>query len=318
MRSSLSKGQASMEFLILVGAFLVLLSLAMVIAWQQIHMMQSKKNYEDAAAALQRLGEMIYQVYLEGEGARREAVIQFPEGIDPDKTYISGNTIYLTVDGTTYARSFPFDVQGELPNSSGPKKIVFYTRDKKVYLLYPPLVELNTYQWAFTASATATSGGSSWTTIAATWGPRELYLTISNLRDEPVVVNLTTPAFSSSVPVPGCPTITNITITNSSGTSVGSFNGVYTIRQFIPAHSSETITIEIWGNETVEVSGGPSGPNGPNGPGGWKKKALQYQALLNVSGSGYCSTRFNLTAEGQSTGDLDGLQILVTGNVVPA
>jgi len=138
------KAQGSVEFLVVLGAFLVMLGIVSIIAWEQVQLFNKERMVLDANNALQRIALVAEQVYLEGEGARKTALVFFPSNFDPSNSSITNHSIILTAMGTTYSKQVPFNISGKMPFFGGPQFLSFVVRNG-VVVIRPPLMDLSTY-----------------------------------------------------------------------------------------------------------------------------------------------------------------------------
>ncbi len=138
------KAQGSIEFLVILAVFLVMLGIAFIITWDQVQLFYKKRISLDANNALQRMALVAEQVYLEGEGARKTVVIFFPTYFDPSNSSITNHSIILSAMGTTYSKQVPFNITGKMPAFGGPQFLSFVVRNG-VVVIRPPLMDLSTY-----------------------------------------------------------------------------------------------------------------------------------------------------------------------------
>ncbi len=114
-----SRGQTSVEILVIMAVALVILSALVSFASQQLRIVEEQKTVKTAEVSLQKIVEAANQVYAQGSGATRTVDITWPEGLDTTYTRISEHTIYIrTSNRTMYAEAIPV-LTGALPTNAG-------------------------------------------------------------------------------------------------------------------------------------------------------------------------------------------------------
>ncbi|MDD5337297.1 MAG: hypothetical protein PHS02_02335 [Candidatus ainarchaeum sp.] len=113
------RAQGTVEFLVMIVAALLLLSIIYVIAGREITEIQKSKQSGDARIASSTLASAAKEVYYQGQGARKQVYVYFPPEYEPSSSYIANRTVYLSVGASSYAESLDFDVHGSLPFTAG-------------------------------------------------------------------------------------------------------------------------------------------------------------------------------------------------------
>ena len=119
-----SRGQLSVEALVLLGAVLLLGILLFTYADDAVSDMRAGLAASQARLALSRTADAATRVYRQGAGSLDTVWLLLPQGT---RSFSAGNsTLFLELDaGTamTLYESLPFEVNGSLPGEAGLRKL---------------------------------------------------------------------------------------------------------------------------------------------------------------------------------------------------
>lgn len=127
-----SKGQTSVEFLVLLAVGIVVLSVIVIIASGQTGDLAKIKEQNEAKNAVLDLSAAAKEVYAQGEGAKKQVYVIFPSSYEPSESYVSGKAIKLRARETDFVSEENFDVHGFLPGSSGAHWVWVISEGNKV------------------------------------------------------------------------------------------------------------------------------------------------------------------------------------------
>ncbi|MGC8924191.1 MAG: hypothetical protein ACP5KJ_03295 [Candidatus Micrarchaeia archaeon] len=113
------RGQGSAEFLLILAAALFVIAVSFYISSQQFTSVSQSKNVNDATLTADSIASAANEVYFQGYGARKRLLITIPQGVNTSGTYIAGNSIVITTDGTTVVSQTEVPVHGTLPLKPG-------------------------------------------------------------------------------------------------------------------------------------------------------------------------------------------------------
>jgi uncharacterized protein (UPF0333 family) len=94
----MKKGQAAMEYLVLTGFTLVVLSILLVASYLHVSDSEKQLNIDSAERAVTKLQSAIDFVYIHGHPTKLEVHVYFPPDIQ--SAYVSNSTVNLAM-GTT-------------------------------------------------------------------------------------------------------------------------------------------------------------------------------------------------------------------------
>ncbi|MEK6902910.1 MAG: hypothetical protein AABX02_04985 [archaeon] len=117
------RGQSSVELIVIMAAALLILGVLVSLVSDQVTKLQNEHAIKLAQSSVQRLVENVNEVYLQGVGATRQVVLTWPEGVDPNQSYILDHSIVVNVIGTTIVGTTKPLVTGSLPVSGGLQSI---------------------------------------------------------------------------------------------------------------------------------------------------------------------------------------------------
>lgn len=113
------KGQASVEFLVLLAIAVFVLLVAVIISREQISGVTMLKEQSDARNALLELSSAAKEVYAQGEGAKKQVYVVLPTSYDAQASSIGNTSMRLNVRDTDHVSTHDFEVRGSFPQSSG-------------------------------------------------------------------------------------------------------------------------------------------------------------------------------------------------------
>ena len=126
------KGQASVEALLILSFFLALTLIVFAYALQGYGTLVDMKEEAEYTTFTKKLANKLNEVWFAGKGTK----LIF-EGVVPnnlDDSYIIDNGFVFVFDEKQYVEVFSFDLEGELPNSSGYVKIKIENKGDKIKL----------------------------------------------------------------------------------------------------------------------------------------------------------------------------------------
>jgi hypothetical protein len=126
----MARGQASTEFIIIMGVFLVVLLVFLTLALDYFFSVRSQRDYGDAVFAVQTLAAEADSVYSQGAGAEKIVTVTLPPStaFSPNETYIGrplnsvsgkSNTISISLGGTRVSAVTSCTVVGTFPSYAG-------------------------------------------------------------------------------------------------------------------------------------------------------------------------------------------------------
>ncbi len=150
--------QTSVEFLAILAISLVIITIVMVLAQQQITTVQKQKDSADAQNSLLDLSAAAKEVYAQGEGSKKQVFIRLPGSYEPDRSSISDKSIQIRAAGTDYVALENFNVHGYLPATSG-GHWVWVTSEGNRVRIGPGMMELgrNSIYLVMNRNTTATA-----------------------------------------------------------------------------------------------------------------------------------------------------------------
>jgi len=126
----MARAQASTEFIIILGIFMVVLLVFFTLALDFFFSVRSQRDYNDALSAVEMLASEADAVQSQGSGAERIVEIRLPPSttFSPNVTFIGrplntvtgkSNTIAIDLNGTTLSATTSSTVVGSFPSYSG-------------------------------------------------------------------------------------------------------------------------------------------------------------------------------------------------------
>lgn len=127
----MARAQASTEFIIIMGVFLVVLLVSFTLALDFLFSARSQSDYNDALFAVQTLAAEADAMHSQGAGAEKIVDVRLPAStvFSPDVTYIGrplnvsfsgkSNTISIGLNGTVVTATTVATVLGAFPSISG-------------------------------------------------------------------------------------------------------------------------------------------------------------------------------------------------------
>ncbi len=212
MQKCLSKrGQGSIEFLVILAAFLIVLTVVFFSAWNYIIMFHTEKRGVDMRSTLENLRTSAREVYAQGVGSRKYVFISLPEDYNPANSYIANDTLVLTIGKNTYMQTVDVNISGRFPPSKGAYNMEVLSRGRYV-IIKPALVSFDT-----TAIGAYLSAGAS----------QDYHFMIYNSLSQPITIITLSPL------VPGSST-NGITVTTTPTAPIT-----------IPAGENQTVDVHI-------------------------------------------------------------------------
>lgn len=130
--STSRKAQVSVEFTLLLAVSLAAILLIVILANQQVTMVQNQKDESDAKNAILDLSAAAKEVYAQGEGSRKLVYVRLPSSYDPDASYVGNKSIRIRVAGTDHVSVENFNVHGHLPSTSGGHQVWVVSEGNRV------------------------------------------------------------------------------------------------------------------------------------------------------------------------------------------
>ena len=260
----MGRAQASTEFIIILGVFMVVLLVFFTLTLDFFFSVRSQRDYNDALSAVETLAAEADVVHSQGAGAEKIVQIRLPPSttFSPDVTYIGrprnsasgkSNTIAISLNGTVLSAMTASNIVGTFPSYPG----VHHMRVTS----YGNFVSIGTHL----ISATPNSVFASTTKSAVKIAPLVFLAELTGSTNESVRVTLSSPwnytnaqlgispsSFSTfgiaSVPV----SLSFTTLSNAVGIYTSSLN-VTAVRQASDGSviARETFVVPL----TLEVSG---------------------------------------------------------------
>ena len=113
------RGQASAEFLFILAASFVIITLMLLLARQGLTTVQGQKDASDTQNSLRDLDSAAREVYAEGAGSMEQVYVQLPSDYQPNLSSVGNNSIVIYSDNSGYTDTETFNVLGSLPATSG-------------------------------------------------------------------------------------------------------------------------------------------------------------------------------------------------------
>ncbi len=133
-----------MEYIMLLGALLLILGLLMVIFLGQYGQQSLVVQNRLAEHTLTILEDEARQVWMEGAGAEHKVLVDFPLTTDLNRSNISGHVIQLYMLGQgDVSRSLPFNVSGTWTSSPGRAYMSVYNNGSMVLVRPAGLLAVN-------------------------------------------------------------------------------------------------------------------------------------------------------------------------------
>lgn len=183
-----SRGQSSVELLIILAVSLTILSALVSFTTEQVSNVQKQGSVDSARDSVNRLVREINQVYLSGPGNVRDVVLPFPSGIDASNSRLSDNSIILHVYGTDISATAIPALQGSVPTSQGLIRIRLISYANYVTISLVSVVsDTDTIYVAaardsnesFTVTLTNFNSANAAVTLSLTWGHSDVGATLS-------------------------------------------------------------------------------------------------------------------------------------------
>ncbi|MEW6722951.1 MAG: vWA domain-containing protein [Candidatus Micrarchaeota archaeon] len=114
-----SRGQASVEFMLILAAAIVIITMIILISQEQIRDVSRLKDQNDARNSLLDLSSAAREVYAQGEGSRKLVYVVLPGSYEPEASFVGNRSIRIRSAGTDHVTIENFNVRGYLPGSSG-------------------------------------------------------------------------------------------------------------------------------------------------------------------------------------------------------
>ncbi len=307
------KAQTTAEFMILVAAAFLIVSIMIVLSQNQFADINRARVQSIAKNTVDILGSTATEVYTQGEGARKLVYVEIPPGYNPARSYVANNTIRMYVNSMDFVSLRDFNVHGTLPGASGSYWIWVISEGNQVRI-GNAMIELSksASNIITTRNATAVDGVS----VSNIFGSQ---VNVTVVKDWPytnVTLDLSTTSFTLSAtqsqPV-------TLTFKSDSG-AVGVYNGKLSFTA-ASGNTTETISFPI----TVEVLLPPGSNNAPPltiTPSTWNQTSLSnetsqkaFQVCTN-SLTSLAGVTFSATAgpAGSWVGALDSLPAMGPDN----
>ena len=128
-------GQVSMEYIMLLGALLLILGLLMVIFLGQYSQQSLLSQNRLADHTLSVLADEAQQVWVGGPGAEHKLLVDFPPTADLSRSSITGRVIQLYMSGQgDVSHMLPFYVSGSWPAYTGQAYMSVYNNGSMVFI----------------------------------------------------------------------------------------------------------------------------------------------------------------------------------------
>jgi len=112
------KGQGSVEFMLMLGGLLVFLSVFIITSWGLLAEVREAQQHVLVMKQADVLTNVILEVSVQGEGARKRVELTFPQGYKGG--VIVGQTfLFYMMDNNTMHKTVPVNVSGSLPSGPG-------------------------------------------------------------------------------------------------------------------------------------------------------------------------------------------------------
>ncbi|MBU2100132.1 hypothetical protein KKG83_05800 [Candidatus Micrarchaeota archaeon] len=113
------KAQASVELLIILAVSMIALGLIFAASNNEITGINSAKANSDAKNTVEKIAGTAKEVYVSGQGTKKQIFILIPSGVDESKSSVSDKTIRLNVNGTDLIAETTVEVTGSIPTTAG-------------------------------------------------------------------------------------------------------------------------------------------------------------------------------------------------------
>jgi len=141
-RSCENRAQVSIEYLLTLAIAMLAITAIVLIAQGHIDTVQKQKDNADVQNSLYDLTSAAKEVYAQGEGSRKQVLVQLPSGYEPEYSSVGNNSIRIRAYGTDYVSFEDFKVRGYLPETSG-KHWVWVTSEGNRVRIGPAMMELS-------------------------------------------------------------------------------------------------------------------------------------------------------------------------------
>jgi hypothetical protein len=121
--AAVSRGQVSVEFLIILSVTLLAFLIFMGISQSESVGISMTKEKVDASNAVRSMSSAAQEVFSQGAGARKKITVTIPQGFERNQSFIKGNAIKIRSAGQDFVELTDFEVYGTLPLSSGKSEI---------------------------------------------------------------------------------------------------------------------------------------------------------------------------------------------------
>ncbi|VVB56797.1 Uncharacterised protein [uncultured archaeon] len=137
-------GQVSMEYIMILGALLLILGLLMVIFLGQYNQQSLIAQNRMAEHTLTVLADEAQQVRAGGPGAEHKVVVEFPPTVDLSRSSISDKLMQLYMGGIgDVSRGLTFNVSGQWPARTGRSYMSLYNNGTHVLIRPAGLLAVN-------------------------------------------------------------------------------------------------------------------------------------------------------------------------------
>ncbi len=228
-KCSSKKGQGSIEFLVILAAFMVVLTVVFFSAWNYIIMFRAEKKGVDTRSVLESIRTAAREVYSQGVGARKYIFLSLPSDYNPGKSYISKNTLVLTIGNKTYLKGVDVNITGKFPPAPGAYNLEVLSRGRYV-VIKPALVSYDTTSiGAFISpGGTKTYHFKIFNSVKQTITITTISPQLSSTASTSGIVVTTSPSAPVTIP-PGLNQTVDVTIKTSTTTPPGWYSGVITV-----------------------------------------------------------------------------------------
>jgi hypothetical protein len=124
---SFSRGQTTIELLVLLSVSLIALSLVYSLYFSQTSLIQNSQDATTAKSTVQKLVDAANTTYLSGKGSEIQVLAEIPQSVDLENSEIVGQSIIFKLkNGTDVIGTADVNLVGTLKSSPG--KYLFYLR----------------------------------------------------------------------------------------------------------------------------------------------------------------------------------------------
>lgn len=132
-----TKGQTTIELLIILGVSLVALAIIYSLYVEQVNEGSLQREQASARNSIQKIINAANSLVISGAGSQKIVEVEFSDNILFDETIISGNTILIKLsNGTEIFGVADVDFAGTLRKVSGKKKINLFYDGSKIFIYY--------------------------------------------------------------------------------------------------------------------------------------------------------------------------------------